>query len=145
MAAENYYFFWGKGPKMWHVQLSVTSVTMWQMCLIIIHHMQTFSNSSNSPPQSVHSSPWWGHWQTPVAGGEAAIRSTMAPVPKQDQWTIDKETCLIDLLSGHRAEAGDGASFKQATWNQAAAHMCTAHPSLIFSAAQCSGKWGRVC
>ena len=110
----------------------------------VLHHMQTRSNSSNSPPQSDHSSLQRGCRQTPVGGGEAAIRLTTAPVPKHGQWTVEEERCFIHFLSGHRAEAGDGASFKQATWNQAAAHMCTSYPNLIFGAAQCSGKWGRV-
>src|ERR1700683_5574336 len=99
--------------------------------------MQTRSNS-NSPPQSVHSSPQRGRQQAPVAGGEAAIKSTTTPVSKHGQWTVGEERCLIDFLSGHKAEAGDGASFKQATWNQAATHMCTTYPNLTFSATPCS-------
>lgn len=61
------------------------------------------------------------------------------------EWTLKEERSLINFISGHKAEAGAGASFKQATWNQAATHMYTQHPNLIFSAAQCAGKWGRVC
>jgi hypothetical protein len=35
-------------------------------------------------------------------------------------WTVDDETVLIDYLDEHQAEAGDGLSFKMATWNGAA-------------------------
>lgn len=106
--------------------------------------MQTRS-SSNSPPQSVTSSSQRGHSGAPASGGEAAVRSTpTAPALKHSQWNAEEERELIDFLSDHKAEAGDGATFKHATWTQAAAHMSALHPSIIYSATQCSSKWGRV-
>jgi len=106
--------------------------------------MQTRS-SSDSPPQSVTSSSQQGHSGAPAPGGEAAVGSTpTAPAPKHGQWIPEEERELIDFLSDHKAEAGDGATFKHATWTQAAAHMSALHPGIIYSATQCSGKWGRV-
>jgi hypothetical protein len=41
----------------------------------------------------------------------------------QASWTVDDETCLIDFLQDHQAEAGNGFNFKIATWHIAAAEM----------------------
>ena len=88
---------------------------------------------SNTPPQA--------HPQTISA--EAANE---APVEtKHSQWNVQEESELIDLLSNHKAEVGDGANFKRAIWTQAATHMSVLHPNVTFSAIQCSSKWGRVC
>ena len=51
---------------------------------------------------------------------------------------------MINFLSNHKAEAEDGANFKQAIWTQAAPHMSTLHPNDMFSANWCSSKQGRV-
>ena len=63
---------------------------------------------------------------------------------KHSQWCVQEEGELIDFLSNHKAEAGDGANFKQAIWTQAATHMSTLHPNVTFGATQCSSKWVRV-
>jgi hypothetical protein len=36
---------------------------------------------------------------------------------------IDNETCLIDFLQDHQAEASDGLNFMIVTWHAAAAKM----------------------
>ena len=107
--------------------------------------MQT--RSSNSPPQSVTGSSQHGPQEPSGSGGEAAIGSTptaAAPTNKHGQWVIEEESKLIAFLYKRKAEAGDGAGFKQSTWTAAAAHMSAKHPGVIYNANQCSGKWGRV-
>ena len=64
---------------------------------------------------------------------------------KHGQWVIEEDSELIIFLYECKAEAGDGAGFKQSTWTAAAAHMSTKHPGVIYNANQCSGKWERVC
>ena len=105
--------------------------------------MQT--RSSNSPPQSVIGSSQQGHQGAPLSGGEAAVRSmpASAPVNKHGQWSVEEESDLIGFLSDRRAEAGDGAGFKQSVCTAAAAHMSGLH-GIVYNANQCSGKWGRV-
>ena len=106
--------------------------------------MQTHGNS-NSPPQSATNSSQWGRSQVLVSGGEAAIRSmSTAPAPKHGQWSVEDERELINFLSDHKAEAGDGATFKHTMWTQAGAHMSALHPNIMYSVTQCSSKWGRV-
>jgi hypothetical protein len=107
--------------------------------------MQT--RSSNSPPQSVTSSSQQGPQGASASGEEAAIGSTPtapAPTNKHGQWSVEEESELIAFLYERKAEAGDGAGFKQSTWTAAAARMSAKHPGVIYNTNQCSGKWGRV-
>ena len=109
---------------------------MWH-CLL--HPMQTYS-SSKSPPHGASDSSQCGqhsYTQTPNSGGDSVVE-------KHGQWTIQENRELIGFLSNCRAEAEDGANFKQAVWTQAATHMSTLHPNIAFNATQCSSKWGRV-
>jgi hypothetical protein len=106
--------------------------------------MQT--RSSNSPPQSVTGNSQRGR---PQPAPQPAVESTpTAPAAtvnnKHGQWTTGEERELIDFLSDHKSEAGDGSNFKSTTWTQAAAHMSALHVNVRYSASQCSGKWGRV-
>ena len=102
--------------------------------------MQTHG-SSKSPPHGASDSSECGqhsYTQTPNLGGDSVVE-------KHGQWTIQVERELINFLSDHRAEVGDGANFKQAVWTQAATHMSTLYPNIAFNATQCSSKWERVC
>lgn len=38
-------------------------------------------------------------------------------------WTADEELAFVDFLVAHKAEAGDGANFKAATFQKAAQHL----------------------
>jgi hypothetical protein len=50
--------------------------------------------------------------------------STGTPtVDPRCHWTVDDELALINFLLDHKAEAGDGGSFKATTWNAAAVEM----------------------
>ena len=117
-AAEVFFLFWGKRPEIWHeIWVSYHIVTMSHCSL---HPMHTCS-SSKSPPYGASNSSQHGqcsYTQTPNSGGNSAVE-------KHSQWTIQGKRELIDFLSNHRAEAGDGANFKQAVWTQAATHMST--------------------
>ena len=106
---------------------------------LLIASMQTHS-SSKSPPHGASDGSQHGQYsyaQTPSSGGNSVVE-------KHSQWTIQEEREFINFLSNRRAEAGDGANFKQAVWTQAATHMSTLHPNIVFNATQCSSKWGRV-
>ena len=83
--------------------------------------------SSRSPTQAASDSPPQGH--PPTISAEATNRAPTET--KHGQWSIQEEGELIDFLSNHKAEAGDGANFKQAIWTQAATHMSTLHPNVI--------------
>ena len=96
--------------------------------------------SSRIPTQAAPNSPPWGCPQT--ISTEAVDR---APTnTKHGQWSIQEERELIEFLSNHKAEAGDGANFKQPIWTQAAANMSTLHPNVAFGTNQCLSKCGRV-
>ena len=98
-------------------------------------------HSSRSPTQAASDSPPWGH--PPTISAEAADRAPTET--KHGQWSVQEEGELINSLSNPKAEAGDGANFKQAIWTQAAAHMSALHPNVTFGTNQCSSKWVRVC
>src|SRR6266700_269493 len=61
-------------------------------------------------------------------------------------WTTKEEASLIAFLVDHKAEAGDGGSFKATTFQKAAKHLA---PMLKCGAAKnaksCSNKYGAVC
>ena len=61
-------------------------------------------------------------------------------------WPTSDEAALINFLVEHKAEAGDGFSFKGATWNAAAVHMVayTARGDPKTDHV-CKNKWARVC
>ena len=93
--------------------------------------------SSGSPTQAASDSSPWGHPQT--ISVKAANRAPTET--KHGQWSIQEERELIDFLSNHKAETGDGANFKQAVWTQAAAYMSTLHPNVTFGTNQCTNQW----
>ena len=97
--------------------------------------------SSRSPTQAASDSPPQG--RPPTISAKAADRAPTEA--KHGQWSIQEEGEMINFFLNHKAEAGDGANFKQAIWTQAAAHMSALHPNVTFGANQCSSKWGRVC
>jgi hypothetical protein len=74
---------------------------------------------------------------------------TQAPPPSEApakaQWFEADEIALIEYITEHRAEAGDGMKFKTAFWTGAAKEML-AHSSLggRKTALGCSSKWDRV-
>ena len=80
-------------------------------------------------------------------GPEEPEGSTSGKATKpQSIWTEADETALIDFLSLHRAEAGDGGNFKEAVFNAAAIEMkniMMMGPEKTSSA--CRSKWDRVC
>ena len=92
-------------------------------------------HSSRSPTQSASNSPPQGHPQTisAEAANEALVET------KHGQWSVQEESELIGFLSNHKAEAGDGANFKQAIWTQAATHMSVLSHSVQLSA-QANGE-----
>jgi hypothetical protein len=70
------------------------------------------------------------------------------PLPEvsgKAQWSEADEIALIEYITEHKAEAGDGMKFKGAFWTGAAKEML-AHSSLggVKTAAGCSSKWDRV-
>ena len=70
----------------------------------------------------------WGSWQSTYWN---------------QTWSVEvqeEEGELIDFLPNHKAEAGDGANFKQTIWAQAAAHMSALYPNVAFSTNQCLSK-----
>jgi hypothetical protein len=60
-------------------------------------------------------------------------------------WTTSDEAALIDHFVEHKAEAGDGFTFKGATWKAAAVHMVayTARGDPKTDRV-CKNKWARV-
>ena len=60
-------------------------------------------------------------------------------------WPTSDEAALIDFLVEHKAEAGNGFSFKGATWQAAAVHMAAytvrGDPK---TDRVCKNKWARV-
>ncbi|KAF8576347.1 hypothetical protein K439DRAFT_1279177, partial [Ramaria rubella] len=61
-------------------------------------------------------------------------------------WPTLDLTAFIDFLVDHKAEAGDGMSFKGPLWTCTAAYM-TNHMSSggIKTAGACRSKWGCMC
>ena len=105
-------------------------------CVSCLSHPMHTCCISRSPTQAASDSP---------PQGPSQPRQLTAPTEtKHSLWSIQEERELIDFLSNHKAEAGDGVNFKQAIWTQAAAYMSTLHPNVTFGTNQCSSKWGRV-
>jgi hypothetical protein len=60
-------------------------------------------------------------------------------------WTVGDETVLIDYLDEHQAEAGDGLSFKMATWNGAAIKVAeSTTKGGLKDRTGCKNKWACV-
>ena len=60
-------------------------------------------------------------------------------------WNETETSALIDYLVQHKAEAGDGGNFKDATYNAAAEHITslkTTGPAK--SGKMCKTKWAAV-
>jgi hypothetical protein len=84
--------------------------------------MQT--RSSQSPPNS------------------STSQTESALITQKTFWSTEDETALIEFLIERKAEAGDGANFKQSVWNAAAEEMVkhtTKGPPK--SADSCKTKW----
>ena len=61
-------------------------------------------------------------------------------------WTAAEEQALVEFIVDHKAEAGDGGNFKQATFQQAALHLAPLHQRGTAKAAKtCSNKYSAVC
>ena len=76
-----------------------------------------------------------------------AVEETSNKMPRQQsRWSDNETRSLIDFLLQHKAEAGDGANFKAATWNAAAAAMAKTptEKGIPKSATSCQSRWGRV-
>ena len=60
-------------------------------------------------------------------------------------WPTSNKATLIDFLVEHKAEVGDGFSFKDATWQAAAVHMAAytvrGNPK---TDCVCKNKWAQV-
>ena len=71
--------------------------------------------------------------------------TNMASKPEKASWNEEETTALINYLILHKAEAGDGANFKDATFRAVAdsiAHLRTAGASK--TAKMCKTKWAGV-
>jgi hypothetical protein len=69
-------------------------------------------------------------------------QSTSSP---KAQWNEQEVTALLEYLHGHKAEAGDGGSFKMSTLNGAATHIqqhLTQGP--VKTGKMCKTKWTAV-
>ena len=65
---------------------------------------------------------------------------------ERSNWTEADERHLIAFLTDHKAEAGDGFSYKQSTWNAAARYMATqaSQRGAAKTAESCKNKWSQV-
>ena len=61
-------------------------------------------------------------------------------------WTDQDIRELVDFLLEHRAEGGDGASFKKSTWQAAAQALSKKPPAkgALKTAGACQSKWTKV-
>ena len=61
------------------------------------------------------------------------------------QWSEADEIALIEYITEHKAEAGDGMKFKASFWSGAAKEMLL-HSTLggVKTSQGCSGKWDQV-
>jgi len=60
-------------------------------------------------------------------------------------WTDAQESALLAFLLEHKAEAGDGANFKTATWNEAAAMLeKMPYTGKSKTGTSCKTKWSKV-
>jgi hypothetical protein len=98
-----------------------------------------------------------GHTFPPVANLVMQTRNSSPPQPPEGppaplepsgkaQWSEADEIALIEYITDHRAEAGDGMKFKASFWTGAAKEML-AHSNSggTKTPAGCSSKWDRVC
>jgi hypothetical protein len=90
-----------------------------------VANMQTRNSSPLQAPESPPPGP-------PEASGKA-------------QWSEADEIALIEYITEHKAEAGDGMKFKTSFWSGAAKEMVS-HSSLggVKTSQGCSSKWDRV-
>ena len=61
-------------------------------------------------------------------------------------WADQDVRELVDFLLQHRAESGDGASFKKSTWQAAAQALGKKPPAkgVVKTAGACQSKWTKV-
>ncbi|KAF8067521.1 hypothetical protein FPV67DRAFT_1416453 [Lyophyllum atratum] len=61
-------------------------------------------------------------------------------------WTDSDEKKLIEFLLEHKAQSGDGANYKAATWNAASQHMAdpAAERGAPKTANSCKNKWSAL-
>jgi hypothetical protein len=70
----------------------------------------------------------------PSANGDAPVR-----------WFKAEEEAMVSFLATHKAEAGDGFNFKEATWSKVAAHLKPPRTEGgVKTAKKCTNKWGWV-
>ena len=76
---------------------------------------------------------------------KAANAGPSLPVAPRVHWTTADETALIVFLDDHKSEAGDGMSFKMATWNAAAVSLAgQTTKGAPKDGLACKNKWARV-
>jgi hypothetical protein len=109
------------------VATSVTPGHTFPGLTIVNDSMQTHSSSLLQP----HEAP------PPPAPPEA---------PAKAQWTEADEITLIDYITEHKAEAGDGMKFKLSFWTGVAKEMIS-HSNFgsVKTPQGCSSKWDQVC
>jgi len=60
-------------------------------------------------------------------------------------WNLPEEKAMIDYLVEHKASAGDGFTFKDATWTKVAEHLQPLRTEGgVKTGKKCKEKWGRV-
>ena len=80
---------------------------------------------------------------SPPAG--SCRQSTPAEASGKAQWSEADKITLIEYITEHKDEAGDGMKFKSSFWT-GAAKMMVSHSSLggVKTSQGCSSKWDRV-
>jgi hypothetical protein len=83
---------------------------------------------------------------SPLQPHEAPPLPAPPEAPAKAQWTEADEITLIDYITEHKAEAGDGMKFKSSFWTGAAKEMIS-HSNLggVKTPQGCSSKWDQVC
>ncbi|KAI6095526.1 hypothetical protein F5141DRAFT_1295423 [Pisolithus sp. B1] len=63
---------------------------------------------------------------------------------RQVSWTDAESDLLLDLITSHKASAGDGLNFKMAFWNTAAARLPEPTKGAPKTAKSCKERWKRM-
>lgn len=63
---------------------------------------------------------------------------------RQVSWTDAESDLLLDLITSHKASAGDGLNFKMAFWNTAAARLPEPARGAPKTAKSCKERWQRM-
>ena len=107
---------------------------MWQPVSQLVTHSQALSVATDHLMQTRRSSP---PQAPPPPQAEASAKA---------QWSKADEIALIEYITEHKAEAGDGTKFKPSFWTGTAKEMLS-HCALggVKTSQACSSKWDRVC